>query len=272
MFPGIYGFTWDAGNVIFLGVFFTVAAVIAGTVILAALRATRDIAQQKEEKIRWEEDFHDLPAGLRVCRHELTGEIRKRTCPNGFDCRVCDLHPSFPRRTEGSTPPADIGIPLSADRLYHRGHTWAMQQSDGTMLVGLDEFGRRVLGDPEQLVLPAPGTRVRVNGTAWQMRKRGSDVRVLSPLDGVVVETGSLAKGWLLRIRPVAEGFVTTHLLSASEARAWLTRELEALELRLGGPRLGGTLADGGELVEDLPAHYPAVDWDAIWGEAFLEP
>jgi hypothetical protein len=44
------------------------------------------------------------------------------------------------------------------------------------------------------------------------------------------------------------------------------------MEVRLGESRLGASLADGGELVNDIPAHYPAANWDAVWGEVFLEP
>ncbi len=75
MFPGVYGFTWDAGNVIFLGIFFTVAAVIAGTLGLAVKRAYKDHAMKKHEMIRWHRDFHDLPQRARTCRHVLTGEL-----------------------------------------------------------------------------------------------------------------------------------------------------------------------------------------------------
>lgn len=272
MFPGVYGFTWDAGNVIFLGLFFTVAAIIGSTVVLAALRTVRDVRNHEEERIRWHEDFHDLPSPLRACRHEVAGEIGHRTCPNAFDCRVCELHPKFPPHSAVRDSATGIGFPVPADRLYHRGHTWVKAEDDGTVLVGLDEFGGRVFGKPDRVALPAPGTAVQVNGTGWQMSRSGATVRVLAPVDGVVVETGSAEKGWFLRLRPGAEGLVTTHLLSADEARGWLTRELESMEVRLGESRLGASLADGGELVNDIPAHYPAANWDAVWGEVFLEP
>jgi DNA mismatch repair protein MutS len=32
------------------------------------------------------------------------------------------------------------------------------------------------------------------------------------------------------------------------------------------------TLADGGVMVEDVPAAQPKADWDAVWGRVFLEP
>ncbi len=261
MFPGVYGFTWDAGNVIFLGIFFTVAVIIASTVTLAALRSWRDIRQGKEEVIQWKEDFHDLPVALRSCRHELTGELKQRTCPNGFDCRVCTLHPTLIQQQAERN---------ESDRLYHRGYTWVQRDADGSYIVGLDEIGKKLFGSPEALLLPAPGTTLRVNGKAWSMRRNGMDVRILSPLDGVVLEQGNEGSGWLLRLGVEQKENATTHLLSGREEVAWRTRELERLQFLLGG-QTGPALADGGELMDDLPKRYPEADWDNVWGEMFLE-
>ncbi len=261
MFPGVYGFTWDAGNVIFLGIFFTVALIIASTVTLAALRSWRDIRQGKEEAIQWKEDFHDLPVSLRTCRHELTGELKERTCPNGFDCRVCTVHPTLVQaRPNGE----------ENGRLFHRGHTWVQRSEDGSYLVGLDEIGRKLFGDPESLSLPAPGSRLSVNGKAWSMKRGGMTVRVLSPLDGVVLERGTAEGDWILKIGVEEGSPVTTHLLTGREEEAWRTRELERLQFLLGGSA-GPALADGGELMDDLPKRYPSADWDSVWGEMFLE-
>src|SRR5512140_2531920 len=135
MFPGIYGFTWDTGNLIFLGIFFTVAAIIAGTVTLAAVRAYKDHMLKKHEAIEWAQDFHDLPQSARICRHVLTGELKQRRCPHGFDCRACDQHQALVANNQADdanipgkkTAPQPIhasGFRMPLDRLYHRGHTW----------------------------------------------------------------------------------------------------------------------------------------------------
>ena len=258
MFPGVYGFTWDAGNLIFLGLFFTVVAVIATTVTIATLRTRRDMRLGKEEAIRWSEDFHTLPLALRACRHELTGELRHRSCPNGFDCRACEVHGRFVQ-AEGSR---------GNEELYHRGHTRVRKDSDGNYLIALTEFGRKVFGTPEAISLPAPGSRVRVNGKAWMMRRNGQEVRILSPLDGVVIAQGTAGDDWCLKLAPI-DGSIA-HLLNEKEADAWRTRELERLQILLGG-KASPALADGGELVDDLPAQYPEANWDDVWGQVFLE-
>ena len=261
MFPGVYGFTWDAGNLLFLGIFFTVAIIIVTTIALAALRAWRDVQQGKQDSIRWQEEFHDLPVPLRVCRHELSGELKHRTCPNGFDCRRCEFHASLvPPDTKGSSVPG----------IYHRGHTWVQKDSEGNYLIGLDDIATKILGTPDAVALPEPGTALHVNGRAFSLQKNSTDVRILSPVDGVVIGRGSEDDDWLLKVRARDTEEPLTHLLSEREAEAWKMRELERLEIRFGG-QSAPALADGGELLDELPSRYPNADWDRVWAETFLE-
>jgi hypothetical protein len=180
-----------------------------------------------------------------------------------------ELHPVAP----STAPEADLfGMAFPLDRLYHRGHTWAHEEPDGTVTVGLDELGQRLLGVPDAVKLPQPGARVQVNGTAFRVQKRDADVRVLSPVDGIVVETGGANFGWYLKVLPAAGGELAfRHLLRGAEVKPWLQREMERLQLALstGG---AATLADGGVPVADIAACYPKTDWDAVCGEMFLEP
>jgi hypothetical protein len=159
------------------------------------------------------------------------------------------------------------------DRFYHRGHTWARPEPDGTVTVGLDDLGARLLGVPDAVTLPEPGTRVQANGTAFRIRRREADVRILSPVDGEVVELGGSDRTWFLRVKPLPTGMDMTHLLSGAEVKPWLMREMERLQVALtmeGGS--APSLADGGVPVRDIAAAYPRADWDAVCGEMFLEP
>jgi hypothetical protein len=157
--------------------------------------------------------------------------------------------------------------------MYHRGHTWARPEADGTVTVGLDDLGARLLGTPDGVDLPAPGSRVQTNGTAFRVHKREADVRVLSPVDGEVVETGGVDRGFFLRVKPLDGPIDMRHLLRGGEVKPWLMRELERLQLAL---TMEGasvpSLADGGVPVADIAAAYPTTDWDAVCGEMFLEP
>ena len=214
-----------------------------------------------------------MPASARACRHQLTGEAPDRACENGFDCRHCAEHSRFERlrRRDASQDGTDhFGFDLPLDRLYHRGHTWVRPQPDGTLLVGLDDFARRVVGSPERVELPAAGSRLQVNGSAARLTTRGNDVRVLSPVDGTVVEVRGEGAGFTLRVDPGGPAELR-HLLSGAEARAWGLRELERLLRALGPSELGAALADGGELVPDVGATLPRDRYDALLGEILLE-
>jgi hypothetical protein len=278
MLPWIYGFHWNTGHIIFLGAFYTVLTVIATTLIAAARRSHRSIAEHRVEDIGWHADFHDLPPQDRVCRHVLSGELKCRECPHAFDCRQCLTHAKLiamhPVPEAESAEEEILGMTFPLDRFYHRGHTWAHMEPDGTVTVGLDDLGERLLGVPDAVELPQPGARVTVNGTAFRVHKRDADVRVLSPVDGEVVETGTPGAGWYLRVKPAGTRETDfRHLLRGAEVHPWLTREMERLQLSLSAEvGTAAALADGGVPVKDIAAAYPKANWDAVCGEMFLEP
>jgi glycine cleavage system H protein len=263
-------------HTIFLTAFYSVVAAITITVAAALVRSVLALGRGQAAGIRWQSDFHDLPAADRDCRHVLTGEFASRKCPNAFDCRRCATHARWIEQHPPAAvaePEEDVyGMSFPLDRFYHRGHTWARPEADGTVTVGLDDLGRRLLGAPDALALPAPGTRLVANGPAFRVRKRGADVRVLSPVDGDVVETAGTGRDWLLRVKPAGGVCDSRHLLSGWEVRPWLTRELERLQLTLSPDGASPSLADGGVPVADIAAQYPGADWDAVCGEMFLEP
>jgi glycine cleavage system H lipoate-binding protein len=264
MFPGVDGFRWDLGHVIFLGAFFSLLAIVGVTVMRAFARAWRSRRPALADAIRWRADFADLPECDRHCRHEITGEVRVRLCPNEFDCRRCAQHPVF----EAQRSPA-AGAGDETGRLYHRGHTWARAESDGTYTIGLDEIGTWVMGHADRVELPAAGTVLKTNGVGWYIDSGRERLRVLAPIDGTVVETANGENGWYLRLQPAA-GLNTAHLLRGWEARAWKGKEIERLQMALGAGQ--PALADGGTLEGSLETEYPEADWDAVRGDMLLQP
>ncbi|MCC6587780.1 MAG: hypothetical protein IT168_13885 [Bryobacterales bacterium] len=281
MLPWVYGFHWSAGHLIFLGVFFTAVLVVGGTLLLAIFRGRRDLASGRASHIVWHEEFSELPASSRQCRHAFTREMPGRICPLGFDCRECATHARLIAANELRWVPGDLldeaghempepaGLSIPADRFYHRGHTWVQPQDDGTVLVGLDDLARRLVGRPTSLKLPAPGTQLVANLPAWTIRRNNSEVRIPAPIDGEVVDTAA-DQPWTLRLKP-ALPLDTRHLLRGREVRAWFANELQRLEMAASGTEGAVALADGGLLVEDLTEALPADSWERICGEMFLE-
>jgi hypothetical protein len=263
-------------HIIFLGLFYTVLAVVCATVALSLLRAASDFRGRRAEAICWQATFPDLPARERVCRHEFTGDFEQRLCDRAFDCRECQTHAALvakrPPNVAAEPREAEVfGLDFPLDRFYHRGHAWVHPEPDGTVTVGLDALGARLVAGPDTVELPAVGSHIQTNGVAWHASKRGADVRILSPLDGEVVATGCPEDGWVLRVKPDGGRLDTRHLLSGAEIRPWIRREMERLQAALTPAGQPLTMADGGVPVDDIAAGYPEADWGAVCGQIFLQ-
>jgi len=260
MFPWVYGFHWTPGHVIFTGIFLTVAITVAVTVMLALFRSVQVYRHGKAGQVAWQSLFHDLPVADRVCRHAMTGELKGRVCDQGFDCRECSVHASLIQRAPENAP----------GRRYHRGHTWAEQSEDGTLLIGLDDIASRLIGPIDHVDTPPAGTSVEANAPAFTIHKKGAVLRVLAPVDGVILESNRSGKGWLARVRP-AGPFSMANLLNSNEAAAWFQLEIERLQLAASRSHGLPALADGGVLVDDLSAVLPRNLWESVCGEILLD-
>ncbi len=270
MLPGNTDFIVDAPHLIFLGVFALVLVTVVGTLAFAIVSARRAVARGQAASILWHEEFEELPASARSCRHDLTGELPGRHCERAFDCKGCETHARLVTEARSLPLIETGGFDVPADRLYHRGHAWLKPLGDGTVTLGLDDLASRLVGKPDALDLPAVGERLSENGPAFRLSAGKARVRVASPVTGEVVEQGSLSKGFLLRVRP--DGPLDTRaLLSGNEAAAFFSRELDRLQLVLSGARGIPSLADGGLPVGDLSRAIPEEDRDRVLGEMLLE-
>jgi hypothetical protein len=222
----------------------------------------------------WKSNFAELPESDRRCRHELAGRVISRTCDNAFDCRHCEKYSQFAvLPTTGLA--TDLGLNYPDDRLYHRGHTWVKEAEDGTFTIGLDEFAKHLIGNPDSIKMPAVGVELEINQTAWRMTKNGNEIQVRAPLEGTVVGVGGPKEGWFLKIRPrldPRDPATLRHLLRGPEVHGWLARELERLQIQLRAPNTPPALADGGVLMTGLMDAVPDADWNAVLADTFLEP
>jgi glycine cleavage system H protein len=274
MFPGVDGFQWSFGHVLFLALFFAIALTICGTIVSAAWRTRQDFRTHRAIDLCWKSDFSELPASERRCRHELAGRVISRTCDNAFDCRHCEKYSQFAVLPSVGVA-HDLGLNYPEDRLYHRGHTWVKPEEDGTVLIGLDELADHVLGTPDGVELPEIGSEIELNGTAWRMKKNRNEIRVRAPIEGTIVATGGANEGWYLKVRPrfgADDPLTLRHLLRGPEIRGWVARELERLQLQLRAPDTRPALADGGVLIRGLMDAVPNADWGNVLADTFLEP
>jgi len=274
MFPGIDGFHWTVGHVLFLALFFAVALTILATVTSALWRTAHDFRSHCAIELCWKQDFADLPESDRRCRHELAGRVISRTCDNNFDCRSCENYSKFAVLPATGLAPS-LGLNYPADRFYHRGHTWVKTEEDGTVTIGLDDLAEHLIGDPDSVNLPETGSELELNQIAWRMKKNGNEIRVRAPLEGTIVGVGGPKQGWYLKMRPSRDAHdaaTLRHLLRGPEVGGWLSREMERLQLQLRPVHTAPSLADGGVLLPGLMDAVPDANWDAVLADTFLAP
>jgi glycine cleavage system H protein len=174
------------------------------------------------------------------------------------------------------------GYQMPESLFYHRGHTWARPLDTETVLVGLDDFARRLIGTPAALRLPSRGDWLHQGGHGFGLRLAGRAAELVSPVEGEVVEVNrevvqkpALAsedpygRGWVLKLKAPNLATNLKNLLSGRLARKWMEDSREALELRLMALS-GSVVQDGGEPGPDLGHHLAAADWERLVSEFLL--
>lgn len=174
------------------------------------------------------------------------------------------------------------GFELPDNRSYHPGHTWALQESPTLVRVGLDDFGARLAGKLDGLVLPKRGQWLRQGQKFATIIRDGQRTDLVSPIEGEVtnvnealVSNTSLAnsdpygQGWFISVISPDLQISFRNLLNGSLARKWMADAAGRLQVRM--PALAGAVAqDGGPAVHDLTAHMPTEKWGEITREFFL--
>jgi glycine cleavage system H protein len=165
---------------------------------------------------------------------------------------------------------------------YHRGHTWARVVGRDTVLVGLDDFARRLLGAARRLRLPSAGSRVEQGEPGIAVAVDGRAAELVSPISGEVVAVNPeltvnprlatddpYGRGWLLKVRAGDLAADLRNLLSGSLARRFMEDAREGLDHRLMALS-GSVLQDGGEPMADFALRLPEEDWRRLVGDFLL--
>jgi glycine cleavage system H lipoate-binding protein len=165
---------------------------------------------------------------------------------------------------------------------YHRGHTWARPLDADTVLVGIDDFARRLVGPVASVKTPSRGDWLHQGGRAFALRVDGKVAEFLSPVEGEVVDWNPdlaakpglvgddpYGRGWVAKVKAPELASNLRNLLVGRLARKWMEDSREALELRLMALS-GSVLQDGGEPASDLSHHLGKADWERLTHEFLL--
>lgn len=157
---------------------------------------------------------------------------------------------------------------------YHSGHTWVKPMKNGAVRVGVDDFGRRLMGGVSRVELPGKGEAVRAGEAAVHVKCGLKHVDIVSPVDGRIVAVNEAlgregraldrdpyGKGWLFTARVSDRGY--GRLATGRKAREWLEREVGRLSVFV-HDELGATAADGGELVSRPSRVLNEAQWTSL--------
>jgi glycine cleavage system H protein len=163
----------------------------------------------------------------------------------------------------------------------HPGHVWARAESPGSVTVGLDDFGHRLVGPVSSVLTPSVGEVVRQGEPAISLVADGHRFDLLAPVDGVVAEVNGRAdscpdllhadpygSGWILKVVPKRLTDNLHDLLSGDAARRFLESATERLVPRL-QPGLV-TAQDGGAPIHGIARELDPEHWDDLVRAQFL--
>jgi glycine cleavage system H protein len=178
--------------------------------------------------------------------------------------------------------PIVAGFELPDNRRYHQGHAWALQESPTLVRVGLDDFGARLVGKIDSIVLPKRGQWIRQGQKFVALMRDGQKTEIVSPVEGEVTSVNDellndasalngdpYGKGWFVSV--VSPDLTTSfrNLLNGTLARKWMAEAASRLQMRI--PALAGAVAqDGGVAMHDLTMHLPTTKWEEVTREFFL--
>lgn len=168
---------------------------------------------------------------------------------------------------------------------YAPGHTWLILEQEGVLAVGADGFLLGLLGGADLLELPKPGKEVRRGDLLFSIERGGRQVKVLSPVAGIIearnselTESPAIINlprhGWVVRIKPHDFADDLSRLTIGSRARAWMSDEIKRLRDFFAGlaerpVTVGQFLTDGGLPVRGALAHLDDYSWTRF-EEGFL--
>ncbi|OPZ22947.1 MAG: Glycine cleavage system H protein [candidate division BRC1 bacterium ADurb.BinA364] len=140
---------------------------------------------------------------------------------------------------------ADIeGYNFPDELLYHKEHSWARLEDDGTVTVGMTDFSQKSAGEIAYMDMPMEGDEVEANGTLAKIQTAKWVGKLFSPVSGEVVAVNEDVEdepelinedpyaNWIARIQPSNwdEDSATLMKQGTPEMLEWLKKEIERVQ------------------------------------------
>jgi glycine cleavage system H protein len=239
-----------------------------------------------------------VPPNEQKCVWMTAGILSYQLCDREFDCDHCPLDSAirtFPERPSTSQRPTAMDTDrqksrmLSPGYIYSRKHCWIKSNDGGTVRVGIEPVLSSMLLNLKTVVLPSIGDHLQAGKVCSWVVLEGGTLAISSPLDGDVCGTNAVLvdqpydirnnpfeKGWLFDLRTNEDIFNLSSLLRIGEAEKRYAEDerrfhsLVNAELKKHRATAGVTLADGGQVVEDVAAMLGPEKYFLLLSEVFV--
>jgi len=239
-----------------------------------------------------------LPAEELRCIWMTAGILTYRLCDRDFDCDSCLLNAALRRHSEQSGA-SGSGIvsqstaspsfrELREGYLYARNHCWAINVTGSLIRLGFEPGLSQALLTPKALVLPSEGQRVQRRQTCLWIVIEGGTLPFESPCTGTVRATNHrlIENPHLLLLQPFDDGWLfeleveesfpkSADFLNVEEANLAYASDQNRFQIMLSGvfhtgpPRVGVTMADGGQPLQNLADLIGADKYYSLLRKAF---
>ncbi len=132
---------------------------------------------------------------------------------------------------------------IPEDLLYTREHSWARQEGDGQVVVGVTEFIQDELGEITYVELPEEAMQVNQMEVIGSLESLRGVTEIYAPVSGKVTEVNELLLDdpTILNDDPYGDGWIAVvevedpeelkRLMDATDYQALIERDLEGLPL-----------------------------------------
>lgn len=214
------------------------------------------------------------------CVWMLAGVVDYKLCDRDFDCESCPLDQAFrdaAHAHRASRPlvalesgGADLREYQIAPMLfYHPGHVWARIEEEGTVRVGLDDFGQSLTGRIYAVDLPREGAQVEGSRSCWRIAHQAGETALAAPVTGTVHRVNNkltahpsllnrdpYSEGWALIIKPDRLEECLKQLYYGRKVELWYRSDIQRLYQSvadaLPASTVGVTMQDGGSRINDF--------------------
>lgn len=131
------------------------------------------------------------------------------------------------------------GYNMPEELYYEKNHYWVRVEGD-FLVMGMDDFARKMAGEIVYVQLPAEGKKL-VAGKKFAKVESGKWLgKVYAPVNGELVESNEeleedatiinedcYGKGWMFRIKPDDMGDIANLIHDPKDIEAWLLEDIE---------------------------------------------